>query len=43
MGQEVAEMSDTRRDQLIDFVEREFIGPDPIDWSRLVSLISATS
>lgn len=25
-------MSDTRRDQLIEFVEREFIGPDPIDW-----------
>lgn len=25
-------MSDTRRNQLIDFVEREFIGPDPIDW-----------
>lgn len=25
-------MSDNRRDQLIKFVEREFIGPDPIDW-----------
>ena len=25
-------MSDSRRDQLIEFVEREFIGPDPIDW-----------
>ena len=25
-------MSDTRRDQLIDFVEKELIGPDPIDW-----------
>lgn len=25
-------MSDNRRDQLIEFVEREFIGPDPIDW-----------
>lgn len=25
-------MTDTRRDQMIDFVEREFIGPDPIDW-----------
>lgn len=25
-------MSDTRRDQLIDFIEKEFIGPDPIDW-----------
>lgn len=25
-------MNDTRRDQLIDFVEKEFIGPDPIDW-----------
>lgn len=25
-------MSDTRRDQLIEFVEKEFIGPDPTDW-----------
>ena len=25
-------MNDSRRDQLIGFVEREFIGPDPIDW-----------
>ena len=25
-------MNDTRRDQLIEYVEREFIGPDPIDW-----------
>lgn len=25
-------MSDTRRDQIIEFIEREFIGPDPIDW-----------
>lgn len=25
-------MTDTRRDQIIEFVEREFIGPDPIDW-----------
>ena len=25
-------MSDARRDQLKKFVEREFIGPDPIDW-----------
>ena len=25
-------MSDTRRDQLIEYVEKEFIGPDPIDW-----------
>ena len=25
-------MGDNRRDQLIDIVEREFIGPDPIDW-----------
>lgn len=25
-------MSDNRRNQLIDIVEREFIGPDPIDW-----------
>lgn len=28
-------MSDTRRTQLITFVEREFIGPDPIDWEGL--------
>ena len=28
-------MSDTRRDQLIDFVEKEFIGPDPIDWPEM--------
>ena len=27
-------MSDNRRDQLIEFVEREFIGPDPIDWTN---------
>lgn len=25
-------MSDTRRDQLIDYIEKEFIGPDPVDW-----------
>lgn len=25
-------MSDTRRDQLIGFVEKELMGPDPIDW-----------
>ena len=25
-------MTDTRRNQLKEFVEREFIGPDPIDW-----------
>ena len=25
-------MSATRRDQLIEFIERELIGPDPIDW-----------
>ena len=25
-------MSETRRDQLIQIIEREFIGPDPIDW-----------
>lgn len=25
-------MNDFRRDQLLEFVEREFIGPDPIDW-----------
>ena len=29
-------MSDTRRDQLIDFVEKEFIGPDPVDWPDMV-------
>ena len=29
-------MSDTRRDQLIDFVEKEFIGPDPVDWPEVV-------
>lgn len=28
-------MADNRRDQLIAFVEREFIGPDPIDWEGL--------
>ena len=28
-------MSDTRRDQLIEFVEKEFIGPDPIDWKDM--------
>ena len=28
-------MRDTRRDQLIEFVEKEFIGPDPIDWPGL--------
>ncbi len=28
-------MSDNRRDQLIEFVEREFIGPDPIDWPEM--------
>lgn len=28
-------MSDTRRDQLIEFVEKEFIGPDPIDWENM--------
>ena len=26
---------DTRRDQLIGIVEREFIGPDPIDWEGM--------
>ncbi len=26
---------DTRRDQLIDFVEKEFIGPDPVDWEGM--------
>ncbi|MHB8963770.1 MAG: hypothetical protein ACYC5K_11525 [Saccharofermentanales bacterium] len=29
-------MSDTRRDQLIELVEREFIGPDPVDWPGLI-------
>ncbi len=29
-------MNDTRRDQLIDYVEREFIGPDPIDWPGMI-------
>ena len=29
-------MSDTRREQLIQFVENELIGPDPIDWPGLV-------
>ncbi|MFO7881460.1 MAG: helicase-related protein [Kosmotogaceae bacterium] len=28
-------MSDSRRRQLIEFVEREFIGPDPIAWDGL--------
>lgn len=28
-------MADSRRDQLKAFVEREFIGPDPIDWVGL--------
>lgn len=30
-------MSDNRRDQLIEFVEREFIGPDPIDWPGMTA------
>ena len=25
-------MADNRREQLKELVEREFIGPDPIDW-----------
>lgn len=25
-------MADTRRNQLVDFIEKEFIGPDPIDY-----------
>ena len=25
-------MTDNRREQLLELVEREFIGPDPIDW-----------
>lgn len=28
-------MNDDRRNQLLGFVEREFIGPDPIDWEGL--------
>lgn len=28
-------MTDNRRDQIKAFVEREFIGPDPIDWEGL--------
>lgn len=28
-------MSDSRRNQLLGFVERELIGPDPIDWEDL--------
>lgn len=28
-------MADDRRKQLIDYIEREFIGPDPIDWDGL--------
>ena len=31
-------MSDNRRDQLIEFVEREFIGPDPIDWPDMTQI-----
>lgn len=31
-------MSDTRRDQLIEFVEKEFIGPDPIDWKDMTQV-----
>ena len=29
-------MTDNRRNQLIEFVEREFIGPDPIEWEGLL-------
>jgi hypothetical protein len=29
-------LSDNRRNQLLGFIEREFIGPDPIDWEGLV-------
>jgi hypothetical protein len=29
-------VSDNRREQLIKFVEKEFIGPDPIDWPGLL-------
>lgn len=28
-------MADTRRDQIIDFVEKEFIGPDPIEFEGM--------
>ena len=28
-------MAEERREQLKQFVEREFIGPDPIDWEGL--------
>lgn len=28
-------MDDNRRNQLLTFVEREFIGPDPVDWEGL--------
>ncbi len=28
-------MKDTRRDQLIEIVEKELIGPDPIDWEGM--------
>ncbi len=31
-------MNDCRREQLVDFVEKEFIGPDPIDWHGLQQL-----
>ena len=30
-------MSDTRRDQLTEFIEREFIGPDPIHWPGMTT------
>ena len=29
-------MNDNRRNQLLNIIEREFIGPDPIDWEGLV-------
>ena len=35
LGESNEEPQDTRRDQLIDVVEREFIGPDPIDWEGM--------
>lgn len=28
-------MSDKRRDQIIELIEKEFIGPDPIDWDGM--------
>ena len=33
-------MDDNRREQLKNFIEREFIGPDPIDWPGLNTIHS---